>query len=66
LAVEALGPYGAADQRDGRGLGSNGKPIGPDYALLPTAKYLNNRATTIFAGSSEVQRNIVAKALLDG
>jgi alkylation response protein AidB-like acyl-CoA dehydrogenase len=66
LAVEALGPYGAADQRDGHGLAASAEPIGPHYALLPTARYLNNRATTIFAGSSEVQRNIIAKALLDG
>lgn len=64
LAVEALGYYGVADQRDGLGLGANSAPIGPDYALLPAARYLNNRATTIFAGSSEVQRNILARALL--
>jgi alkylation response protein AidB-like acyl-CoA dehydrogenase len=26
--------------------------------------YLNNRAATIYAGSSEVQRNIISKAVL--
>lgn len=65
LAVEALGAYGYADQRSGLGLGANAAPIGPDYALLPMARYLNNRASTIFAGSSEVQHNILARALLD-
>ncbi|MEQ9510982.1 MAG: acyl-CoA dehydrogenase family protein, partial [Alloalcanivorax xenomutans] len=27
-------------------------------------KYLNNRAATIFGGSNEIQRNIIAKMLL--
>jgi acyl-CoA dehydrogenase len=29
-----------------------------------TARYLNNRASTIYGGSSEVQRNILAKVAL--
>jgi alkylation response protein AidB-like acyl-CoA dehydrogenase len=64
LAMETLGPYAAPDQRAALGIGANEPPIGPDYALTPTAKYLIGRASTIYAGSSEVQRNIVARAAL--
>jgi alkylation response protein AidB-like acyl-CoA dehydrogenase len=32
--------------------------------LLPAAIYLNSRAATIFGGSSEIQKNIVAKMAL--
>jgi alkylation response protein AidB-like acyl-CoA dehydrogenase len=59
LAVEALGPYAAPDQRSA--LHGNAGPIGPDHALTPTGRYLNARAATIFGGSSEVQRNILAR-----
>ena len=63
LSVEALGPHGWADQRGALGVGANEPVIGPDHALAPTARYLNARAATIFGGSSEVQRNILAKSL---
>ena len=64
LTLEALGVYGAPDQRDGLGYGANAAPIGPDYALTPGAKYLNSRAATIYGGSQEVQHNILARVVL--
>lgn len=63
LAVEAIGVYAGVDQRPSLGEGL-ADPVGPHYAMTPTAKYLNGRATTIFGGSSEVQRNILAKQVL--
>jgi len=64
LTVEALGHYAAPDQRAALGVGANEPPIGPEYAATPMARYLNGRASTIFGGSSEVQRNILARVAL--
>jgi len=66
LGMEALGVYGAADQRAALGMEATQPTVGPDYALTPTAKYLNSRAATIYGGSSEVQHNILAKIVLGG
>lgn len=49
---------------EARTWGSNTKPVGPDHTLMTMPKYLNTRAQTIFGGSNEVQRNIMAKAVL--
>ena len=38
--------------------------MGPDYAGIVTADYLNNRKLSIFGGSNEIQRTIIAKAAL--
>jgi alkylation response protein AidB-like acyl-CoA dehydrogenase len=43
---------------------TNEPPAGPDYSWPVTAKYLNDRAGSIYAGTNEVQRNIMAKAIL--
>lgn len=64
LAVEALGVYAMPDQRPALGLGSNAAAIGADHAATPMARYLNTRASTIYGGSSEVQRNILGRAAL--
>jgi alkylation response protein AidB-like acyl-CoA dehydrogenase len=66
LAMESLGVYAAADQRAALGMEATAPTVGPDYALTPTAKYLNSRAATIYGGSSEVQHNILAKIVLGG
>jgi len=64
LAVEALGYYAAPFQPEARVPGKNIAPIGPDHGVTLVPKMLNNRAATIYAGSSEVQRNIIAKLVL--
>ncbi len=40
------------------------EPIGSDAAQVAMGRYLNNRASTIFGGSNEVQKNIIAKSVL--
>jgi alkylation response protein AidB-like acyl-CoA dehydrogenase len=39
-------------------------PIGPEAFLSATDHYFNDRAGSIYAGSNEIQRNIIAKAVL--
>lgn len=41
-----------------------GKPISAPWAARAAANYFNGRKTTIYGGSSEIQKNIMAKAVL--
>ena len=63
LALEAVGHYGAPYFR-GFGEGDNEHSIGPDYAHRAAPTYFNTRKTTIYGGSNEIQRNIIAKMVL--
>jgi alkylation response protein AidB-like acyl-CoA dehydrogenase len=38
--------------------------LGPDFAPVVAAQYFNNRKLSIFGGSNEVQRDIIAKSIL--
>ncbi|MFO1015343.1 MAG: acyl-CoA dehydrogenase family protein [Caulobacteraceae bacterium] len=61
LALEAVGHYGAPNLR---GLPHNSGAIGPDYAEGLAGEYFNGRKTSIYGGSNEIQRNIIAKMVL--
>ncbi len=63
LALEAVGHYGAPYFR-GFGEGDNEHLIGPDHAHRVAPTYFNTRKTTIYGGSNEIQRNIIAKMVL--
>ena len=64
LMLETAGAYAAADQPGARQPGSNVAPIGPDAALTAMPRYLNDRAATIYGGSNEIQRDIIARLVL--
>ncbi|MGD1935526.1 MAG: acyl-CoA dehydrogenase family protein [Candidatus Phaeomarinobacter sp.] len=64
LAVEAIGLYAVPDQLEARQPGSNVEPIGGADVITVVPTMLNNRAGTIYGGSSEVQRGIMAKMVL--
>jgi alkylation response protein AidB-like acyl-CoA dehydrogenase len=73
LGVEAAGPYAWAYQphlvspggpTPGFAPPADGLGVGPDYSWTVFSKYLNDRAGSIYAGTNEIQRNIMAKAVL--
>ena len=64
FAIKILGYYGIPYELARLEIGYNGPPLGPEEAMPLLATYLNNRMRTIAGGSSQVQRNIVAKAIL--
>jgi alkylation response protein AidB-like acyl-CoA dehydrogenase len=47
-----------------RNYDSNVVPVGGEYVDDVAPRYFNQRKTTIYGGSSEVQRNVLAKAML--
>ncbi|WP_281016354.1 MULTISPECIES: acyl-CoA dehydrogenase family protein [unclassified Minwuia] len=64
LTVEALGYYAAPYELADRTPGSNWSPVGPEAAEGVMGQHLFMRAITIAGGSSEVQKNIIAKMVL--
>ena len=63
LTLEMAGHYGAPYYR-GFGEGDNEHPIGPEWANRAAPTYFNARKTTIYGGSNEIQRNVIAKMVL--
>lgn len=63
LFVEAYGyysiPYPQMHYLDNEG------PIGPESAMTGVSGFLLGRASSIFGGSNEIQRNIIAKSVLN-
>jgi acyl-CoA dehydrogenase len=64
LGVAAAGLYAAVDQPAARAPGANVEPIGPERSLTAMARYLNDRAASIYGGSNEIQRDIIARTVL--
>jgi len=64
LAVEAIGTYAMPLQPEARKPGSNVEPVGPADAMVVVPSMLNNRAASIYGGSNEIQRGIMAKLVL--
>jgi len=64
IALDMLGPAALPYQPDALEPGFDGSLVSEDYALTTMAEYLNGRASTIYGGSAQVQRNIIAKLVL--
>ena len=62
LTVEAYGYYGVPYPQ--QMLIDNEGPIGPELAVVALKEMLFGRAASIYGGSNEIQKNIIAKAVL--
>ena len=65
LVLEASGYYAYPYQPNAMDKGSNGPLIGPSWSTTSALKYFDTRKTTIYAGSTEIQKNILAKMVLE-
>jgi alkylation response protein AidB-like acyl-CoA dehydrogenase len=64
LLMLAAGPYSVPFIHDAMEAGWQGDHVGAAYCAPLAATYFNVRKTTIYGGSNEVQRNIVAQTVL--
>ena len=64
LALEIVEYYAIPFNNTGPELGSNEEPIGSEFANTAAPRYFNYRKASIYAGSNEIQRNIMAKLVL--
>jgi alkylation response protein AidB-like acyl-CoA dehydrogenase len=64
LLVEAVGNYAHPYVPEAMQSGWNEDPIGPEHAASITPHYFNWRKASIYGGSNEIQKNIIAKAVL--
>ncbi len=65
LLLEAIGPYavvGEAPHKEDERW--NEPPVGHDWATGLAPQYFNMRKVSIYGGSNEIQKNIIAKAIL--
>ncbi|TVS09066.1 MAG: acyl-CoA dehydrogenase [Gammaproteobacteria bacterium] len=64
LKLEAIGWYGLPHHNLMRLQDNNAPTVGPAEFEAVNGCYLNSRAASIFGGSREVQKNIIAKTVL--
>ncbi|PKM22167.1 MAG: acyl-CoA dehydrogenase [Gammaproteobacteria bacterium HGW-Gammaproteobacteria-14] len=64
LMVELLGIEALVWQPDAIEAGANVPMYAPEHSLVAMPSYLNARACSIYGGSNEIQRGIIAKAVL--
>jgi alkylation response protein AidB-like acyl-CoA dehydrogenase len=64
LRVEAVAYYAMPFELPQIRAEANEPPPGADYAVRAVSDYNFGRAATIYGGSNEIQRNVIAKAVL--
>jgi pimeloyl-CoA dehydrogenase large subunit len=62
LMLEIAGPYALPYRAEDKL--TNEPPVGPDFAAMAAPTYFNWRKISIYGGSNEIQKNIIAKAIL--
>lgn len=66
LMVRVAGQKGLALQTDALAVESVTPQLDDDFALVAMPYYLNSRATSIYAGTNEVQRDLIARSIAFG
>jgi alkylation response protein AidB-like acyl-CoA dehydrogenase len=66
LMARLSGVDGLARQIEALRVGSNVEPLGSEFDLIAMPLYLNSRAASIYAGSNEVQRDLIARTVALG
>ncbi len=64
LLMEIAGPLALPYTTNNEDYGHNEPPGGADWAGPTAPAYFNNRKVSIYGGTNEIQRNIIAKAVL--
>ena len=64
LLMRAMGYYAMPYLPEAMEHGYNEDPVGPDVAAPLAAAYFNMRKTSIYGGTNEIQKNIIAKMVL--
>ena len=64
LLVQAVDHHAAPCLPEAGEPGGNEAPLGPDYAAGLVPAYFNMRKASIYGGSNEIQRNILARTVL--
>ncbi len=65
LLMEAVGPYANPFVEAAFEAGWNEPPIGPAHAAPLAPRYFDWRKASIYGGTNEIQRNIIAKMMFD-
>ena len=65
LVLEASGYFAFSYQSNIINAGTNEPIVGPSWTSNSAQKYFDMRKTTIYAGSTEIQKNILAKMVLE-
>jgi len=66
LMSQVSGVGGLTRQLEALRVGSNVEPQGSEFDLITMPLYLNSRAASIYAGSNEVQRDLISRSLAAG
>ncbi|GAB3366452.1 MULTISPECIES: acyl-CoA dehydrogenase family protein [Giesbergeria] len=64
LIRRAMGPYALPFVEEAQYTDDSATPVGPKEAATAAANYFNYRKLSIFGGSNEIQKNIIAKMIL--
>jgi hypothetical protein len=65
MLMRAMGYYAAPYIPEAMEYGWNEQPVGPEDAAPLASAYFNMRKASIYGGTNEIQRNIIAKMVLD-